>query len=167
MIIGKKELDESLTKLCILDMHEAVSKSIKLVQAEAKNLCPVHEGELRDSIYTEVERRDDYVEGVCYTNKTYAPHVEFGTGPVGQANHKGVSPDSLGAYVQKGWMIPGDAMSRDYAESKGLGVVEDKDGNVKGFLTNGQPARPFLYPALKNQEEEIEKIFAKAVEKQI
>lgn len=167
MIIGKKELEDALTNLCAADMHEAVSKSIKLVQAEAKNLCPVHEGELRDSIYTEVEQGGDYVTGICYTDKIYGPYVEFGTGPVGQANHKGVSPDSVGAYVQKGWMIPGDAMDRDYAESKGLGVVEDKDGNVKGYLTNGQPARPFLYPALKNQEEEVDRIFQNEVKRQI
>lgn len=167
MIIGTKELDAALAKLSQTDMGKAVEEGIKLVQGEAKSRCPVHEGELRDSIYAEVEHGIEYTIGICYTNKNHAPHVEFGTGPVGQENHKGVSPDSTGSYVQKGWMIPGDAMERGYAESKGLGVVEDKNGNVKGYLTNGQPARPFLYPALKNQEEEIEKIFRKEMEKQI
>ena len=58
-------------------------------------------------------------------------------------------------------------MDRTYAESKGLGVVEGKEGEVIGYLTNGQPARPYLYPALKNNEKEIIDMIAREVKSQL
>ena len=70
--------------------------------------------------------------GCVYTNKEYAAYVEFGTGPVGQANHAGISPAIPVAYRQDGW------------------VWRDEDG---GFhATQGQQAQPFMYPALKSME---------------
>ena len=60
-------------------------------------------------------------------------------------------------------MIPGDAMTRYEAEEYGLGVVEDKDGEPIGYLTNGQPAQPYMYPALKDNEDEIKKRLSEAV----
>ena len=55
MILGEKSLMDALGELSATDLHDAVSKGIKTVQAEAKSLCPVYDGELRDSIYTSVE----------------------------------------------------------------------------------------------------------------
>lgn len=61
--------------------------------------------------------------------------MEFGTGPVGQAEHVGISPDVPVAYTQESW------------------VWADEDG---GFhTTEGQPAQPFMYPALKSMEKHV------------
>jgi len=133
-----------------------VARQIGKVSDAAKLLCPGHSGELRQSIKTRTEAVEDGVRGTCYTTKEYAAYVEFGTGPNGQANHQGISPAITPAYVQHGWMMPANAMSREEAEAYGLGVVE-KNGKVIGYLTNGQQARPFMYPALKDQEEDIVK----------
>ena len=135
-------------------MRPCVARQIERVSDAAKLLCPGHSGELRQSIRTRTETIEGGVRGTCYTNKSYAAYVEFGTGPNGQENHKGISPAITPAYVQHGWMMPAKAMSREEAEAYGLGVVE-KDGKVIGYRTNGQQARPFMYPALKDQEEEI------------
>ena len=54
MIIGKKEITDAFQKTAAVNMHDAVSKSIKTVQAEAKTRCPVNDGELRGSIYTAI-----------------------------------------------------------------------------------------------------------------
>ena len=135
-------------------MGKAVGASCKMVQAEARLLCPVANGELRQSIRTTVEASGNGVTGVVYTNKKYAPYVEFGTGPAGEADHQGISPNVPPVYSQKGWIMPAKAMDREKAEAYGLGVVE-KDDEVIGYLTNGQPAHPFLYPALKNNEERV------------
>ena len=73
--------------------------------------------------------------GCVYTNKAYAPYVEFGTGPVGEANHAGISPNVPVAYRQDGW------------------VWQDEEGGFHS--TEGQPAQPFMYPALKSMEKHV------------
>ena len=70
MILGEKNLMDALGELSKTDLYDAVSKGIKTVQAEAKSLCPVHDGELRDSIYTSVENDEGSIQGTCYTNKS-------------------------------------------------------------------------------------------------
>lgn len=167
MIVGSKDVEEAFRKLSLVDIHGAASRAIKKVQAEAKRLCPSHDGELRDSIYTNVEWGAEYVRASCYTNKSYGPYVEFGTGPRGQENHKNISPDVTVAYNQTGWMIPAYAMSRKEAEAYHLGVIKNSKGEVIGYATNGQEARPYMYPALKNQADEVTKAFDEAVRRQL
>lgn len=97
----------------------------------------VPRGELKGSIHTTVGREGHSVIGSVYSNAKHAIFVEFGTGPVGQANNAGTSPNVNVAHVQEGW------------------VWQDPDG---GFhYTEGQPAHPFLYPALKTMEPDVVK----------
>ena len=83
MIIGKKEITDAFQKTAAVNMHDAVSKSIKTVQAEAKTRCPVNDGELRGSIYTAIETSSEKIVGICYTNKKWnlvqAPKVRSNT----------------------------------------------------------------------------------------
>lgn len=161
MIIGQKELIADLRKMSLMDMHRAAAQGIKLVQEEAKARCPENHGELRDSIYTDVKYSANHVTATCYTHKPYAPHVEFGTGPVGQTHHEGVSPDSTGAYVQHGWGIPADAVSP--ADAQRYKWQKHIYNGKEYYMTYGQAAQPFMYPALKNNEKKIENIFRRAV----
>lgn len=97
----------------------AVQRGCMVVQAEAKLLCPVDSGELRNSISTKVDVSNNGVIGKVYTNKEYAPYVEFGTGSRGESTY---------------------------------------DGNVDVTYNSewaGMPAQPYLYPALKNNEEAV------------
>ena len=165
MILGEKKLLDSLEKLSQTDLYDAVAKGIKTVQAEAKSLSPVHDGELRDSIYTSVETRDGNIVGTCYTNKSYAAYVEFGTGPRGQANHEGISPDVAVSYRQDSWWIHEDQVGREVAEKYGWPHIDTPDGRF--YRCSGQSAQPYMYPALKNNEQEIERIFEEAVKKKI
>lgn len=167
MIIGYQKLEERLNKMSKMDLRPAVHEAIGLVQQSAKDLCPSHSGELRQSIYTSTEYVEDMYRGTCYTNKEHAPYVEFGTGPNGQASHEGISPDVAVAYSQKGWMIPADAMSLDEAEAYGFGIATGSNGQVIGYYTKGQAAHPFMYPALKNNEEEVTKIISDSVRSQL
>lgn len=57
--------------------------AIKVVQADARRLVPVRDGELRTSIKTRAKMDGDKAIGEVYTNLHYAPYVEFGTGPKG------------------------------------------------------------------------------------
>ena len=52
-----------------------------------------------------VETEGRNVTGICYTDKKYGPYVEFGTGPKGQENHEGISPDTTPVYTQSPWWI--------------------------------------------------------------
>ena len=72
MIIGKKEITDAFQKTAAVNMYDAVSKSIKTVQAEAKTRCPVNDGELRGSIYTAIETSSEKIVGICYNSGTYA-----------------------------------------------------------------------------------------------
>jgi HK97 gp10 family phage protein len=163
MIIGEEKLLKDLDKMSRVDMLAAADEAIRLVQREAKKNCPVNHGELKQSIYTDVEQTDDTVRAVCYTNKSYAPHVEFGTGPVGQAHHEGVSPDSNGSYVQHGWGIPAEKVSP--SDAARYGWKKQLYNGKEYYMTSGQAAQPFLYPALHDNQEKISRIFRKGVKK--
>lgn len=165
MILGEKSLMDALGELSAIDLHDAVSKGIKTVQAEAKSLCPVYDGELRDSIYTSVENGEESIRGTCYTNKSYAAYVEFGTGPKGQANHEDISPDVTVSYSQSPWWIHESQVGRETAERYGWPYIDTPDGRF--YRCSGQAAQPYMYPALKNNEQEIERIFEEAVKKKI
>lgn len=135
-------------------LYESVGKQTELVRTAARELCPVKHGELRQSISISLEQEGETMRGICYTNKEYAAYVEFGTGPNGEQNHEGISPAITPAYSQKGWMMPASAMPLREAEEYGFGIAM-KAGKVIGYYTNGQSARPFMYPALKNNEEKV------------
>lgn len=105
MILGTKDVTEMLKNASELEISKAISKGIKLVQSAAREECPVDHGELRGSIFTVVETEGRNVTGICYTDKKYGPYVEFGTGPKGQENHEGISPDTTPVYTQSPWWI--------------------------------------------------------------
>ena len=143
-----KKLSDIDTEMQKRIVHKAVGRGIQTVRAEAVLLCPVDTGELRGSIMTTVEDDSEgNATGTVYTNKEYAPYVEFGTGPVGQSEHDGISPDVSVQYRQKGWSYLNDEGEWQY--------------------TNGQPAQPFLYPALKNNEERVTKQIKEDIRKEL
>ena len=110
-IRGIDELNAKLDRMASASIGAAVGKAALFVQGAAKANVLVDNGELRGSIYTDVTVQGDSATGIVYTNKKYAPFVEFGTGPRGQADHAGISPDVSVAYTQSPWWIhegPGD-----------------------------------------------------------
>jgi HK97 gp10 family phage protein len=165
MILGALELEKKLRALSEMDLRQGIEKGISLVQEDAKANCPVYDGELRESIFTEVENKDAKIRGTCYTNKRYAPYVEFGTGPRGQADHDGISPDVPVAYTQTPWWIHESQIGRDIAEHYGFFYIDTDEGRF--YKCYGQAAQPFMYPALKNNEEEILKIIKRTLKEQL
>lgn len=73
-------LDKLLSKLDTLEsmkcVESALTKSCLMVEADAKENCPVDDGQLRQSITSEVK---DLI-GAVGTNVHYAPYVHQGTG---------------------------------------------------------------------------------------
>lgn len=81
---GLDELEIKLDQLADVDLNKAVGNAIQTVRSAAVMNVHVDTGELRQSIYAEVEDNGDTAIGVCWTNKPYATYLEFGTGPKGQ-----------------------------------------------------------------------------------
>lgn len=159
-----------LNNLAKVDLMQGVKKATLHIQQEAKALCggfKISRGELRQSIYTATEYEGDVCRGICYTNKEYAPYVEFGTGPTGQKSHEGISPNVAIAYSQSGWTIPAHAMSVEDAEAYGLGIARNASGEIVGYYTKGQPAHPFMYPALKDNAEDAAQIIADTIRSEL
>lgn len=134
-----KGLDKLTKKLHALggNVEETLFKSMQrqceLVKAEAKILCPVDTGDLRQSISRKTKRAKGKVIGIVYTNSKYAAYVEFGTGQKGQRTN--TNTDVALSYKQDKWRV----------NIPGVGVR----------WTDGQPAQPYLYPALKNNNARI------------
>nr|DAY83166.1 MAG TPA: putative tail component [Caudoviricetes sp.] len=170
-------LDSLLKKIDRLEeipsgaLRVSVARQIQTISGEAKLLCQENSGELRQSIHSYSEVIEGGVRGTCYTTKKYAPYVEFGTGPEGEANHQGISPAITPSYVQHGWGIPAYAIDRNDAVEKyhfREGVYEDSNGfQYLYYYTNGQPAHPFMYPALKNNEDKVVKSLSADLQKEI
>ena len=128
--------------------EQAVLTGAEKIRKQAVLLAPVDTGELRQSIKTMSQKDGKTVKGILYTNKEYAPYVEFGTGPTGEASdHSDVSPNIAVSYKQKGWSY------------------QDAEGNW--HHTKGQPAQPFMYPAARDTKYQATKAvsdtFAKAI----
>ena len=115
-------------------LKKGVAKATKLVQGDAKELCPVDEGQLRNSITAEVEETPRKIVGKVGSNVEYAPYVEFGTGQKGEASPSPPKSDQDIRYRQD-W--------------------------------SGMPAQPYLYPALKQNEDRVKDIVKEEVQKEI
>ena len=136
-------------------VHNAAKK---VVQADAKRLAPGNNGELRNSIKTRVKMDGDKVIGEVYTNLHYAPYVEFGTGPKGQASHSGISPEVSVSYRSSPWYVHEDQIDVGPYHFQKIGEF---------YKMYGQPAQPYLYPALRDNQERVSKNISNYVRRKI
>lgn len=150
---GADELDKKLKQLTEIDMKRAVGEVIQIVRLAATLNCPIDTGELQQDIATDVEGDSIRAIGTCWTNKAYAPYVEFGTGPKGQADHAGISPDVTPVYTQSPWWIHESQVDRRVAEKYRWFYIDTPEGRF--YQCTGQPAHPFMYPALHDNEDKI------------
>ena len=131
-----------------MELQSAMNKATQLVHGQAKALAPVDKGQLAGSIHMQVKDTGDALEGRVYTNVEYAAYVEFGTGIKGNGTYpykvKGLSL----TYRDKGW------------------AYFDEDKN-EWIYTKGQVAQPYMYPALKNNEKTIRRLFQDGVHTQL
>lgn len=135
-----KNIDRLLRKLKTIeniDITPAINKATLLVESTAKTLVPVKDGYLRGSIHPEVKKTTKDVVGRVFTNLEYAPYVEFGTGVTGDGTYP-YEVEGL-EYKDKGWTY--------------------QDHKTGEFIhTKGQVAQPYMYPALYNNKDKINKI---------
>lgn len=75
-IRGLNRLINKLERMSKASVRESLEKSCLMVEADAKINCPVDDGQLRQSITSEVSGDT----GIVGTNIEYAPYVHQGTG---------------------------------------------------------------------------------------
>lgn len=85
---------------------KGIQKSVQLVDDDAKDLCPVDTGDLRNSINRKVEMNQEGIKGSVGTNKEYAIYVELGTGQKGSE-----SPSPPKAPIGNGYKVDWSGMS--------------------------------------------------------
>jgi HK97 gp10 family phage protein len=141
-----KGMDSLMRKLNALGgnvpraLYQGVADTIEVAAADAKMLAPKNSssqsdgtgsGSIVSGIQTKIKTLSDGAEGSVISTAAHSIFVEMGTGPVGAANHAGISPKVSPSYTSReSWAYPT--------------VI---DGEETYRVTSGQPARPFMYPA--------------------
>ena len=77
----QKKMDQVVRDLSGDPMKGAMAKATLLVVRSARKNAPVDRGILRASIVPKIVTTAKSVQGIVGSNKTYAPHQEFGTRP--------------------------------------------------------------------------------------
>lgn len=135
---------------------EYVNEAGRFVQAAARELAPGPNstGHLRQNIIHDFEQGHFSATSIVHTNNVrYAEYVEHGTGPEGMKNHEGISPNVTPAYTMEPWWIHESDVDPWIAEQYHWPSIDTPEG--KFYKCSGQPARPYLYPALKDNEETV------------
>lgn len=125
---GWNRLNVKLDNIANIDVTAALTEACQLVEGDAKLIAPKDTGELARSITHDVSEN----EGIVYTNKEYAPYVEYGTGL---------------------FAVDGDGR-KDVPWR-----YQDAEGNWHSTI--GQKPQPYMHPALVNNVTNIQRIFEK------
>lgn len=150
--LASKQVGDDIVRRAVLNSCKSV------VQADAKLRAPANEGELRNSIRVRVKMEGDRVVGEVFTNLDHATYVELGTGPKGQVSHAGISPDVNVSYRSSPWYVHEDQIDVGPYRFQKMGEF---------YKMYGQPAQPYLYPALKENHDRISNNISKYVSRKI
>ncbi|PNK70764.1 hypothetical protein A6J84_000005 [Streptococcus sp. FDAARGOS_256] len=165
-LIGANSLIAKCRKLYGAKSNEIVGQAVlhaakTVVQAEAKLRAPANEGELRNSrnsIRVRLKKTANKISGEVFTNSDHGAYVELGTGPNGQENHSGISPEVSVSYRSSPWYVHEDQIN--------VGPYHfAKRGEF--YKMYGQPAQPYLYPALKDNHDRVSRSVSKYVSRKI
>lgn len=150
--LASKQAGDDIVRRAVLNACKNV------VQADAKLRAPANDGELRNSIKVRVKMEGDRVIGEVFTNSDHGAYVELGTGPKGQASHSGISPDVSVSYRSSPWFVHEDQINVGPYHFQKVGEF---------YKMYGQPAQPYLYPALKDNQERVSNNISKYVSRKL
>lgn len=131
-----KEFKKSMEKATfgmIMSAMRNLEKACLFLEGEAKKNCPVDQGYLRASMFSDVILTNDKIIGTVGNNSEYAPYVHQGTG----------------IYAKNG-----DGRKTPWK-------YQSKTGKYKGWhITKGQKPQPFLDKAKFDNRNRISRILA-------
>lgn len=160
---------KALPKILDDAMWDATFEITELIQKAAElrlSGMKYSSGELLGSLKNEVVvNTQGKIVGRVWSDKEHAIYRELGTGPVGEASSKDLPEGVTPVYSQTAWFIPATEVDIDLEAVYGIPriTIQGKDF----YITKGQPARPFLYPSLKELTEQAPEIYKKHVQKKL
>ncbi|MBR1444516.1 MAG: HK97 gp10 family phage protein [Firmicutes bacterium] len=176
---GLKGLDRVLKQLDAIEealtgeiMEKALVQGAKVLQRQAKENVKNNSsntGELYNSIDIKITDIDGEKAAIVYSNKPQAFYTEFGTGPVGEKNKpSNLPPEVAGSlvYHQGGWGFKANNLTESEAKRYGFTHTHKYNGEDY-YFTMGQKPHPWLYPAVAETGERVQKTVAAAIRKGI
>lgn len=151
-IIGAEQLIAKFNRLSSREQDEMMAGATfyaakTIVQPFAKLRAPVNRGDLRRGIKAR-KSQPNKTSSVVESVSDHGGFVEFGTGPKGAANHAGISPDANVSYRNSPWYV--------HESQIDVGPYNfPKRGEF--YLMHGQAAQPYLYPALADNTQRVDK----------
>ncbi|HEL2554121.1 TPA: HK97 gp10 family phage protein [Streptococcus suis] len=161
-LIGADRLISKLKRLSSQRQTEIMAKAVhnaakNVVQADAKLRAPANNGDLRAGIKVRMSKSGNPRAEVVSISD-HGGFVEFGTGPKGAANHAGISPNVNVSYRSTPW----------YVHESQIDVGPYRFQKIGEFYKMfGQVAQPYLYPALKDNEERVTKNINRYVKRKL
>ena len=126
---GLDDVLERLEKIADKErVKQNMGKACALVERAAKEKAPKGTGELRRSIESRVEERNDEIVGIVFTPLEYAPYVEYGTGLFAEEGGRQDVP----------WHY--------------------KDDNGEWHTTYGMEPQPYMRPAMYENREQVKRV---------
>lgn len=162
-LIGADSLIAKCRKLYGARTNEFVGQAVlhaakTVVQPEAKLRAPANEGELRNSIRVRLKTNGNKISCEIFTNSDHGAYVELGAGPKGLANHSGISPEVSVSYRSSPWYVHEDQINVGPYHLQKMGEF---------YKMYGQPAQPYLYPALKDNHDRISRSISKYISRKL
>lgn len=154
-----KMLDEAMWD-ATFEVSELIKQAAEMRLASSVKYST---GELMGSLKNEVVvNAEGKIVGRVWSDKEQAIYREFGTGPVGQESSKDLPEGITPVYSTSAWFIPAEKVEVDLEAVYGIPriTIQGKDF----YITRGQPARPFLYPSLKEIMDQAPKVYEKHVQ---
>ena len=153
-----------------MDLTKPLMQAGHQVQLEATYKAPANSGQLKGSIkLMPIEKDGDTLRAIVQCNAVYGVYVEMGTGQRGADDHAGISPDAHPVYTMSPWWIhEGEGeneVDRATAEKYHWPFIENSEGRF--YRCTGQPAKPFMYPALHDNEEAVMEIIRNGIRRQL
>ena len=161
---GRKQVEHVLMRLEAHGATKNLPDAGNVVLNAAKMMCSGFirtTGQLRGSLDMTITNNFKGQTAHVGTNKQYAMYVEFGTGQKGAANHSGTSPDITPVYTLEPWWIHESMIDPQAAAVYHWAHIDTEQGRF--YKVTGQPAHPFLYPALKDNEDTVIEILEKGL----
>lgn len=158
---GKVDKMSQLMQEAVIEATDEVAENVKghAIDNLSNSGMRHPTGELVGSVTNEDARVNlsGNIEASVFTDKKQGLFREFGTGPVGNASQKDLPPGIVPVYRTTPWGIPADEVSIDMEAIYGFKRYEYNGKEY--YWTLGQPARPWLYPALKQGMEKAPEIY--------
>lgn len=132
---------ENIEKAILNTVHRKANDVAGKARENANFVKGYQTSELKNSIRVVVEKDGDLIVAKVFTDCPHANYVEFGTGPKGEEKGHPLDDELNIARKQDKWL------------GKIPFLVSENDSGWRWI--EGQEAQPFMYPAIKDEQDAI------------